>query len=89
MFALVLTPGGVISWLLVGLISGWLAGKFMKGSGFGIIIDVIVGLIGAFLGGFLVSFVMEGDTGFLGSIVVAFFGACLLILVLRPFARGS
>jgi uncharacterized membrane protein YeaQ/YmgE (transglycosylase-associated protein family) len=83
---IILTPGGVIAWLLVGLISGWMAGVFMRGFGFGIITDIIVGLIGAFLGGILVSFFVEGAAGFWGSIVIAFIGACLLIAVVRAVA---
>lgn len=84
--AINLSPGGVISWLVVGLISGWLAGKFMKGSGYGIIGDIIVGLIGAFVGGFVVGIFLEGNAGFWGSILVAFIGACLLIAVVRAIS---
>ena len=86
LYGIILTPGGVIAWLLVGLISGWLAGVFMRGFGFGILIDIVVGLVGAFIGGFLVSFFVEGDAGFWGSIIIAFIGACLLIAVVRALA---
>ena len=81
--AIVLTPGGVISWLVVGLIAGWLAGLVMKGSGYGMLGDIIVGLIGSFLGGLLVGFFVEGSAEFWGSIVVAFIGACVLIALVR------
>ena len=81
--AIVLAPGGVISWLVVGLIAGWLAGVVMKGSGFGILGDIIVGLIGSFLGGLLTGFFVEGSAQFWGSIVVAFIGACVLIALVR------
>ncbi len=84
-----LHPGGIIAWLVVGLIAGFLAGKVMKGSGYGIIGDIIVGLIGAFLGGFLFSFLVAGDLGFWGSIVVAFIGACILIAIVRFIAPGK
>ena len=47
LFALALNPGGIISWIVIGLIAGWLAGVAMKGGGYGIIGDIIVGLIGA------------------------------------------
>jgi uncharacterized membrane protein YeaQ/YmgE (transglycosylase-associated protein family) len=91
MFAAVaLTPGGIIAWLLVGLISGWLAGLVMKGSGYGILMDIVLGLIGAFVGGFLFGFFVEGDAGFWGSIGISFVGACLLIAISRaifPRAR--
>src|SRR5579859_984695 len=89
MIAFILTPGGIISWLLVGLLAGWLAGVFMRGSGFGILIDIIVGILGAFIGNFLISFFLEGAVGFWGSILVAFLGACLLIAILRPFRSRS
>lgn len=81
--AIVLAPGGVISWLVVGLIAGWLAGLVMKGRGFGMLGDIIVGLIGSFLGGLLTGLFVEGSTQFWGSIVVAFIGACVLIALLR------
>ena len=84
--AIVLSPGGIIAWLVVGLIAGWLAGLMMKGSGYGILGDVIVGLIGSFLGGLLLSFFVEGAAGFWGSILVAFIGACVLIFALRAFS---
>ncbi len=81
--AIELTPGGVISWLVVGLIAGWLAGLVMKGGGYGIFGDIIVGLIGSFFGGLLLGFFVEGSAQFWGSIVVAFIGACVLIALLR------
>jgi uncharacterized membrane protein YeaQ/YmgE (transglycosylase-associated protein family) len=82
--ALALTPGGIIAWLVVGLVAGWLAGLFMRGAGYGILGDIVVGLIGAFLGGFVVSFfVPDGTTGFWGSIAVSFVGACILIAIVR------
>ena len=62
-FAVVLSPGGIIAWLFVGLIAGWLAGLMMKGSGYGVIGDIIVGLIGSFLGGLILSFFVEGRPG--------------------------
>jgi uncharacterized membrane protein YeaQ/YmgE (transglycosylase-associated protein family) len=83
-----LDPGGLASWLIVGLIAGWLAGVVMKGGGYGIAADVIIGLIGAVIGGLLFGMFMPGTTGFIGSIIVAFLGACLLIFILRYFSSG-
>jgi uncharacterized membrane protein YeaQ/YmgE (transglycosylase-associated protein family) len=83
LFALALNPGGIISWIVIGLIAGWLAGVAMKGGGYGVIGDIIVGLIGALIGGFLFGLLVEGETGFWGSMVVAFLGACILIAILR------
>ena len=82
-FAVVLSPGGIIAWLVVGLIAGWLAGLMMKGSGYGMLGDIIVGLIGSVLGGVMLSFFVEGAAGFWGSIFVAFIGACVLIFLVR------
>jgi uncharacterized membrane protein YeaQ/YmgE (transglycosylase-associated protein family) len=84
---LVLSPGGVLSWIAVGLIAGWLAGLTMSGGGYGIIGDTILGFIGALLGGLVSGFFLQGDAGFLGSIVVAFIGACLLIAIVRLIGR--
>jgi len=77
----------ILGWLLLGLIAGFLASVVMKGGGFGLIGDIIVGIIGAFLGGFLFS-VLTGnpnpvDDFDIGSIFVAFVGACILIAILR------
>jgi uncharacterized membrane protein YeaQ/YmgE (transglycosylase-associated protein family) len=88
MFAQVaLSPGGFISWAIVGLISGWLAGNFMKGSGYGIVGNLVVGLVGALVGGFIAGYLVEGTMGFWSSIVVAFLGACVCIAIAR--AVGS
>lgn len=84
---LVLEPGGFIAWLVVGLIAGWLAGQVMQGGGFGIIGDMIVGLIGAVLGGVLFGQFTNGTPNLVGSIFVAFIGACLLIALLRVSIR--
>jgi uncharacterized membrane protein YeaQ/YmgE (transglycosylase-associated protein family) len=79
-----LEPGGLLAWLIVGLVAGWLAGKVMKGRGFGLVGDIVVGIAGAFLGGFLAGALGFGaTTGLLGSIVIAFIGAVVLIAVLR------
>jgi uncharacterized membrane protein YeaQ/YmgE (transglycosylase-associated protein family) len=83
-----LDPGGLIAWLVVGLIAGWLAGVMMKGSGYGVVGDVIIGLVGAVIGGFLFGVFVPGTTGFIGSIFVAFLGACVLIFILRAFSSG-
>jgi len=78
-----LIPGGIIAWLVVGLVAGWLAGSVMRGGGFGMVGDIVMGLIGALIGGFVVGFFVHGDAGFWGSIGVAFVGACLLIALVR------
>jgi uncharacterized membrane protein YeaQ/YmgE (transglycosylase-associated protein family) len=84
-----LDPGGLIAWLVVGLIAGWLAGQFMKGGGYGIIGDIVLGIIGALIGGFLFGLLFPGSSvGLIGSIIVAFVGAVILIALARALTRG-
>ena len=82
--------GNALIWfLLVGLIAGFLAGQVMKGGGFGIVGDIVVGIVGALLGGWVFSMLGVGAGGGLaGSIIVAFIGACLLIFLLRLIKRA-
>ena len=77
---------GIIAWIIIGVIAGWITGKLMKGSGFGFIMDMVVGLIGALIGGWVSSFVGFGNAGshgMIGSIVIAVIGAVLLTLIVR------
>ena len=84
-----LEPGGILGWLIVGLVAGWLAGQFMKGGGYGVIGDIILGIVGAFIGGFLFSYLMPGSSaGLIGSIVVAFIGAVIVIAIARAVTGG-
>jgi uncharacterized membrane protein YeaQ/YmgE (transglycosylase-associated protein family) len=78
----------IIWWLVVGLIAGALASLVMRGGGYGIVGDIIVGLVGALVGGFLMSLVGLGGSGLLWTIVVAFIGACVFIALLRLFTGG-
>ena len=85
-----LDPGGIIAWLVVGAIAGWLAGQFMRGGGFGLVGDIVVGVLGAFIGGFLLTVLgIGGSAGFVGSIVVAFIGAVVLIALVRALPGRS
>src|ERR1700757_698795 len=84
-----LDPGGLLAWLVVGLVAGFLASRVMRGGGYGIIGDIIVGIIGAFIGGFVASLLgFGGSAGLVGSIVIAFIGACILIAILRAVSGG-
>jgi len=74
---------GLIGWLIVGLIAGWLAHMVMGSGGGNILSDLIVGIIGALVGGFVLGFFFNGTTGVVLSIVVAFIGACLLTWIVR------
>ncbi len=79
-----LDPGGLLMWLIVGLIAGFLASQVMRGGGYGLIGDIVVGVVGAFLGGWVSGLLGFGGTyGLVGSIVIAFIGACLLIAILH------
>jgi len=78
-----LSPGGIIAWLVVGLIAGWAAGKVSRGHGFGLLGDLVVGLIGALVGGLIAGLFIHGSIGFIGSIIVAFLGAVVLLALLR------
>ena len=69
--------------LLLGGIAGWLAGKFMRGNGYGIIMDIILGLLGAWIGGYLAAKAGINLGGDIGYIVIAFLGAILLVWISR------
>jgi uncharacterized membrane protein YeaQ/YmgE (transglycosylase-associated protein family) len=79
----------VLWWLVVGLIAGFLASRVMRGGGYGIVGDIVVGIIGAFIGGWLAGLLGLGSFGLLGTIVVAFIGACILIAILHAVGRGG
>lgn len=77
---------GLIAWIIIGVIAGWLTGKLMKGSGFGFFMDMVVGLVGALVGGFLAShlgFGGESQHGLIMSIIIATIGAVILTVILR------
>ena len=80
---------GFIEWILVGLIAGWLAGKVMKGGGYGVLVDIILGVLGGVLGGWLfgVLGIWPGG-GVIGSIIVAFIGAVILVGITRLIKRA-
>jgi uncharacterized membrane protein YeaQ/YmgE (transglycosylase-associated protein family) len=89
MFAeLHLEPGGIIAWLIVGLIAGWLTGLFMRGGGYGILTDIIIGLIGGFIGGLIFSFFVQGQANFWGSVGIAFVGGVILVAIIRALTPG-
>lgn len=83
----------IIAWIVVGLLAGWLAGMVMKGGGYGIIGDILVGIVGALLGGFLASVLFGAQDAVSGinviSIVTAFIGAVVLIAAVRALPGRS
>jgi uncharacterized membrane protein YeaQ/YmgE (transglycosylase-associated protein family) len=80
---------GIIAWLIIGAIAGWLAGMLLGRGGFGLIGDIIVGIIGAFLGGWLAGVLgLHLASGLISSIITATVGAIILILILRVIKRA-
>ena len=78
----------LIWFLLIGLIAGWLAGRVMRGGGFGVVGDMIVGIIGALLGGWLFGLLGIHAGGLIGAIITAFVGAVVFIAILRVLRRA-
>lgn len=79
----------LLVWLIIGALAGWLAGLLVKGSGYGLLMDILFGVLGACLGGWLahvVGFHVGG--GFIASLVVATLGAVLLLVIVRVFKRN-
>lgn len=79
----------LLIYLFVGLVAGFLASKVVRGGGFGIIGDIIVGLVGGLFGGWLFGRVgLFSGTGILGSIATAFVGAVILLVIVRLIKRA-
>lgn len=82
---------GLITWIIVGAIAGWLAGEVVKGSGFGLLGNIVVGVVGALLGGWIAGALLGlpgGISGFnLTTLVVAFLGAVVLLLIIGLVTR--
>jgi uncharacterized membrane protein YeaQ/YmgE (transglycosylase-associated protein family) len=78
----------IIWFLVIGLIAGWLAGMITKGRGFGIFINLVVGVLGALLGGFLFGLLGLSVHGFIGSVVMAVVGAVVLLFLLGMIKRA-
>ena len=81
----------LLIWVLVGAVAGWLAGVIVKGGGFGLIGDIVVGIIGAFIGGWLLPKLgvhLGGLTPIVATIASATIGAVLLLLLLRLIRRA-
>jgi uncharacterized membrane protein YeaQ/YmgE (transglycosylase-associated protein family) len=74
---------GIIWWIVVGLIAGWAAGKIMKGGGYGVIADIVLGILGGVIGGWVVGLFGLGGGGFVWSVLVAILGAVILIWITR------
>jgi uncharacterized membrane protein YeaQ/YmgE (transglycosylase-associated protein family) len=80
---------GFLAWIVVGLIAGWLAGQVMKGGGYGVIVDIILGILGGLVGGWVFGILgIWPAGGMIGSIIVAFVGAVILVGITRLIKRA-
>ncbi len=84
--------GSIIAWIIVGAIGGWLASLVVRGTGLGLLGDIVVGIIGGIIGGIILSVLLPGSYGVsginIGSIIVAFIGAVVLLLIVKAFTGG-
>lgn len=75
--------------IIVGLIAGWLAGQVMKGGGYGVLIDILLGILGGILGNWLFGALgLSSGSGLIGSIIVSFVGAVILVAITRVLRRA-
>jgi len=79
----------MIGTIIIGILAGWLAGKIMSGGGYGVIMDLVLGLIGGVLGGWIFEQLnVAGPSGFIGSLVVATIGAVVLVAIVHLVRRA-
>lgn len=78
----------IIVYLIVGGVAGWIAGLIMRGSGFGVLGNIIIGIVGAIIGGSIFSFLGIGAGGLLGGLVMAVIGAVILLFIASLFRGG-
>ena len=79
---------GLIWWVIVGLIAGWAAGQIMKGGGYGVVVDILLGMVGGVVGGWLLGLLGVHAGGLIGSIIVAIIGAVFLIWLSRLIKKA-
>ena len=81
--------GGLIWWIIVGLGAGWATGKIMKGSGYGTVMDIIIGIAGAVVGGWVMGLLgFAGSGGLIYTILVAILGAVILTALVRALKKA-
>jgi uncharacterized membrane protein YeaQ/YmgE (transglycosylase-associated protein family) len=78
----------LIWWILVGLIAGWATGKIMKGSGYGTLGDIVLGIVGAVVGGWIMGLLGFSGGGTIYTILVAILGAVILVWIIRKVKRA-
>jgi Predicted membrane protein len=81
-------PRGLLAWLFLGLVAGWLAGKLSRGRGYGCLTDIILGLIGSFIGGWVFTKLGIFGGGFIFSLAAATLGAVILVAIVHLFTGG-
>ena len=80
---------GLLYWIVVGLIAGWLAGQVMRGGGYGVLMDIVLGIVGGIVGGWVFGLLgIWPGGGVIGSIIVAFVGAIILVSLTRVLRRA-
>ena len=77
----------LIIFIAIGAVAGWLAGVILKGGGFGLLADIVIGIVGAIVGGFVFGLLGLSANGLIGSIVTATVGAIVLLVVVRMFKK--
>ena len=76
----------IVWWIVVGLIAGWATGKLMRGTGYGPLMDIVLGIVGAVIGGWILSALGFGAGGMIYTIIVAIIGACILVAIARALS---
>ncbi|MBP1618851.1 MAG: putative rane protein [Bacteroidetes bacterium] len=80
---------GWIGWIIIGVLSGWIAGKLMRGGGFGFIVNFVVGIIGALIGGWIFGILKISAGGIVGSLVTSVVGAVVFLSIISFFYKKS
>ncbi len=76
-------------WIIIGAVAGWLAGKLMRGGGFGLLVNILVGIGGAIIGGWVFGLLgISTGSGIIGSLITALVGAVLLLWIISLFKRA-
>lgn len=78
----------LLYWIVIGVVAGWLTGKLMRGAGYGILMDLILGLVGAVIGGWIFGFLGIPAYGLVGGIASATVGAVVLVAIAHTFSRN-
>lgn len=76
-----MTVGALLLWLIIGAVAGWLAGEFTKGSGFGLVGNIVIGILGAIVGGYLAGLIGLGGGGIIWTTIIATIGAIIVLYI--------